>query len=213
MNRYLRDRAMRRMDRASGRRGSYNISGNYDRRNPYGSAGGYVRDSESRGGRGGNRGNSNDYNMDYERTNRNGNRGDYSSDYNYGSDYHYGYNMGAPIMDYNRYDRKAERDEEDEYYKELERWTNKLKRKNKFNINENQVMEMAKRSNLSMKDYDEKEFYATFLMMVSDYGKVSSDPQMFVEMSKAFLEDDDTELKGSEKLCKYLYAIVLDDDE
>ena len=188
MNRYLKDRAMRRHDRAShghGRGGSYNISGTYDRRNPYGSAGGYVRDYEHHG--------------NY----------DYTSDYNYEHPMYYSRDYRS--TDY-RYDRKAERDEEESYYQELDRWIGKLKRKNKFNINESQLIDMAKRYNISMKDYDEKEFYATFLMMVSDYGKVSQDPQVFVEMAKAFLEDDDTELKGSEKLCKYLYAIVLDDE-
>lgn len=204
MNNYLRDRAMRRYDRASRGRdragqhrgGSYNISGSYDRRNPYGSAGGYVRDYENRGR------NSSQTRNDYN---------DYPmNDYN--SDYHMNYNYSPYDYEYRR-DRKAEREEEDEYYKELDKWTNKLKRKNKFNINEQQVLDMAKRSNLKMEDYDEKELYATFLMMVSDYGKVSSDPQAYIEMAKAFLEDDDTELKGSEKLCKYLYAIVLDDDE
>lgn len=210
MNRYLRDRAMRRSDRASGRGrmhngnrgGSYNISGTYDRRNPYGSAGGYVRDYESRG------------RNDYERSGySNENRNTYNNDYNSYGDYYGGYYPSHYMNDYARYDRKAEREEEDEYYKELDKWISKLKRKNKFNLTEQQVIDMAKRSNLKMEDYDEKEFYATFLMLVSDYGKVSSDPQAFIEMSKAFLEDDDTELKGSEKLCKYLYAIVLDDDE
>lgn len=165
INRYLKDRAMKRMDRSNGRRN--------DRR--------------------------------YYGTNDRNYRNDYNSDY-YGHETERNY-------DYARYDRKYERDVEDDYYQELERWISKLKRKNKFNINESQVIEMAKRSNLKMQDYDEKEFYATFLMMVSDYTKVSSDPQVFIEMAKSFLEDDDTELKGSEKLCKYLYAIVLNDDE
>ena len=205
MNRYIKDRAMRRSDRANGRThrgGTYNISGSYDRRNPYGSAGGYVRDHENRSG------------AEHERYREHDYRGsDYNSGYYHSGDYHGGYGYNPYMMDYSRYDRKAEREAEHEYYEELDKWINKLKRKNKFNINESQVIDMAKRINLKMDDYDEKEFYATFLMMVSDYGKVSADPQAFIEMSKAFLEDDDTELKGSEKLCKYLYAIVLDDDE
>ena len=193
MNRYIRDRAMRRSDRASGRThrgGTYNVSGTYDRRT-YGS-------------------HPNQPTAEHERHIRS----DYMGDYNYGGDYYHDRPYGHlyPMSDY-RYDRRAERDEEEEYYKELDRWIGKLKRKNKFNINESQLIDMAKRYNISMKDYDEKEFYATFLMMVSDYGKVSQDPQIYVEMAKAFLEDDDTELKGSEKLSKYLYAIVLDDDE
>ena len=175
MNRYLRDRAMRRSDRASGRGrmhngnrgGSYNISGTYDRRNPYGSAGGYVRDYERSG---------------YSNENRN----TYNNDYNSYGDYYGGDYNSHYMNDYPRYDRKAEREEEDEYYKELDKWISKLKRKNKFNLTEQQVLDMAKRSNLKMEDYDEKEFYATFLMLVSDYGKVSSDPQAFIEMSKAF---------------------------
>ena len=80
MNRYLKDRAMRRYDRAThghSRGGSYNISGNYDRRNAYGSAGGYVRDYEKCGR---NSSQARNYYNDYSKN-------DYNSDYHMNNNY------------------------------------------------------------------------------------------------------------------------------
>ena len=208
-NRYLRDRAMRRMDRRHGhdyarhggrndyRGGSYQVNGYYDGRNAYGSAGGYVSSDRA-----------------YQSSN---NRAGMSN-----SDYRYdGHFYGEMPFDYNQqyhndyaggYDY-AEQDEEKKWMEDLDRWASKLKRKNKFNIDEKQIVEMAKRSNASMKDYNEKEYYVTFLMMVSDYPRVSNDPSHYAEMAKSFLEDDDSELVGSEKLCKYYYTIIKGEDD
>lgn len=202
-NRYLRDRAMRRMDRRHGhdyarhggrndyRGGSYQVNGYYDGRNAYGSAGGYVSSDRA-----------------YQSSN---NRAGMSN-----GDYRYdGHFYGEMPFDYNQqyHNDYAEQDEEKKWMEDLDKWASKLKRKNKFNIDEKQIVEMAKRSNASMKDYNEKEYYVTFLMMVSDYPRVSNDPSHYAEMAKSFLEDDDSELVGSEKLCKYYYTIIKGEDD
>lgn len=259
MNRYLQDRAMRRMDHKRGgrrrdrrdyamdyrrdrrrsdygmderrdrrddydmdyRRGSdgndygrghYEVRGQYDSRgdyndyggdyrNPYGSRGGYV-DSRGRGSSSSRR-NLSEHDVRFD--SHHGGYMDYrNEDYYDGSDYDY-YDKG--YMDY------ASKEEEKMYHEELDKWIKKLESKNKFNLNESQVLDMAKRTGVSMKDYDEKEFYATFLMQVSDYPRSSNDPAMYIEMARDFLEDDDVKVKGGEKLCKYLYTIVLGEDE
>lgn len=66
--------------------------------------------------------------------------------------------------------------------------------------------------NVEFKDYDEDEFYAIYLMHISDYPSVSNDFRMYLGMAKAWLEDKDLEIEPSEKVCKYLYEIVLADD-
>ena len=61
-------------------------------------------------------------------------------------------------------------------------------------------------------EFSEDDFYAIYLMEVSDYPSVSNDPRMYLGMAKAWLEDDDIAVDPSEKVCKYLYEIVLDED-
>ena len=56
--------------------------------------------------------------------------------------------------------------------------------------------------------FTELEFYATYLMLASDFPYVSGDPRIFVQMAKSFLEDDDISVSPSEKLCIYLCKIV-----
>ena len=70
----------------------------------------------------------------------------------------------------------------------------------------------AKKMDIKFEKYDEMELYATYLMMISDYPQMAGEPHSYIAMAKAFLEDKDAALQGGEKLCKYLYAIVLDED-
>ena len=46
-------------------------------------------------------------------------------------------------------------------------------------------------------------------MFVSDFGDITNDPTIFVKMAIDFFKDDDVEVRGGEKLCTYLYSIVL----
>ena len=52
--------------------------------------------------------------------------------------------------------------------------------------------------------FSEDEFYATYLMMVSDFKHVANDPHHYLAMAKEWLMDDDVELTGSDKVCAYL---------
>lgn len=144
-----------------------------------------------------------DYGMyDYARGGRSsrGGRGDYNMN-DYGYDYNY---------DYASYDYAKE---DEEYKKELKEWTEKLKSKDRFGWAKENVIPKAKEMGVKFDHYTEDEFFATYLMQVSDYKNVSNDPHMYLVLAKQFLEDDDAKLKGSEKLCKYLYAIVLGEDD
>ena len=183
-NRYLRDKAMRRRDM----------------RNPYGSRGGYVRDRRS------------DYGGDMRNDYRDYGREDYAmgqDNRDYGrNDYRRDYNDYRDYRDYDMYDRDYKMAKK-EYEESLEKWIEKLKRKDKYNMSYSQVIEQAKKHDVKFKEYTELEFYATYLAMVSDYKEVGNDPTMFIKMAKAFLEDDDAMLEGSEKLCAYLEVIVL----
>lgn len=114
-------------------------------------------------------------------------------DYNYGRDY-----SSA------KYDQ--------EYHEDLKRWANQLTRKDKFKIDKEQIIRRAKEMGVNFQDYDEEEFYVTYLMQVSDYPTIASDYTTYVSMAKDFLQDDDIKVSPSEKLCKYYYGIVLGED-
>lgn len=57
--------------------------------------------------------------------------------------------------------------------------------------------------------YNEDEFYAVYLMHVSDYPGLMSDYIAYIKMAKFWLDDDDVEYRGTEKLCGYLTHIVI----
>lgn len=212
MNRYLKDRAMRR-----------------DMRNPYGSRGGYVS-SRRRSGRD----REMDYGHDYpEYDSRYDSRySDRRMDYNYGRDmeHHrehsrpmeyemYGVGGMRPMYDGTDYARGrgrdydygydyASEDMEKEWHEELEKWCKKLKKHDIFNMPKEQIIQKARDMGVKFHDYNEEEFVTTYYMMISDYKNVSNDPHFYLVLAKQFLEDDDTALKGSDKLCAYYYEIV-----
>jgi len=118
----------------------------------------------------------------------------------------YDYDMRRDYRDYRyeKYDRY-----EDEYQKDLEEWINKLKKYDRFGMNKAEVIQKAKEMGVSFKDYDEEEYYAIYLMHISDYPQVANEPHTYLAMAKAWLEDKDLEIEPSEKVCKYLYEIVM----
>lgn len=97
-----------------------------------------------------------------------------------------------------------------EYEEDLEHWAHKLKHKDRFNLPKHEVINKAKTMGAKFHEYSEEEFYAVYLMMVSDYS-IANEPHTYLAMAKQFLEDDDIPMSGSEKVCKYLYEIVLND--
>lgn len=138
-----------------------------------------------------------DYEMDYGRYRRDMrdyermDRGDYR-DYR---DYDYG--------DYNDYG-----DMDKEYHEHLEKWCDKLKRKDRFGIPKNELINRAKQMGVKFEDYDELEFMTVYYMLISDFPKIANEPHVYLSMAKEWLEDDDIEVSPSEKLCKYYYTIV-----
>ena len=193
-NKYLRDRAMRR----GGRRDRM------DGRNPYGSRGGYVRDSRSNRGY--------DRRMDYGYDYAERSRGDYR-----GYDRYNGYDE-AYDRDY-EYDREhygrdyAEEEIDKEYEEKLHEWIKKLKKKDRFASSKEDIIRKAKSMDVKFDEFTEDEFYAVYLMMVSDYKHVANDPHHYLAMAKEWLMDDDVEMRGSDKVCAYLYTIVLGETE
>lgn len=226
-NRYLEDKAMRRRDMRSGRDYRSRAGNGYlndaevqyqmgmrDGRNPYGSRGGYVVSDRSNG---------NDYAMDY--------RNDYAErnrryDYRYDNEsrnrdfnrYPEQYGEHArPYMDYEmrnrdyRYDYRMDYDDmEKEYHEDLKKWIEKLQKMDtRIKVGKDQVIRQAKNMNVRFNDFTEEEFYATYLMIISDFPTISNDYNVYLSMAKDWLMDKDAKLQGSDKLCTYMYEIVM----
>lgn len=230
MNRVLRDRAMRR----GGRRDRA-----MDSRNPYGSKGGYISSSRRGRDRAmDNRDYYSEYDSRYdsrydERDRNQGNDYRYQQprehnrpmeyemygkvrprdsrdyderDYNDYGDYN-DYNDYNDYGDYADYDYAME---EKEYKKKLKEWTEKLKHKDRFHKEKQEILQMAKSMGATFEDYNEEEFVAVYYMTVSDYrNEIIASPQMAVLGAIDWIEDEDVANKGSEKLCSYLYYTVL----
>lgn len=200
-----------------------------DERNPYGSRGGYVRSDRSNG---------NDYEMDYRndyaerdrgydsRRNSDYRGGDYArggqSDRERGRhmDYEmYGYGMITPMhedyargrgrdnnMDYAR----DYADMEKEYEQEIKKATEKMqKADNRVRVGKDQILRQAKNMNIKFDEFTEEEFYLVYLMMIAEYPDVTNDYNVYIKMAKNWLESKHTKLKGSDKICTYLYEIIL----
>lgn len=209
-NKTLKNRAMRRehdmmrvRDRAM------------DSRNPYGSRGGYV---DSRRGRPDRMDSRSDY-SEYDSRDYRG----YDSRYDY-EDGHYPmerpreyygprkfemYGMTGRPEDFANYDYAKE---EDSYKKDLEDWIHKLKKKDRFGLDMHQIIDLAKQMGVKFDEFSKEEFFAIYLAMVTDHPKVSNEPRFFVSLAKDFFDDDDTAKRNSEKVCAYLYYIVLGED-
>lgn len=98
---------------------------------------------------------------------------------------------------------------EKDYEHQLEKWTKKLMKRDKFHMPKNEIIKKAEEMHVEFEEYTEEEFYAVYLMMVSDYPNISNEPHMYIALAKQFLEDDDMAVSPSEKVCIYLYEIVL----
>lgn len=174
-----------------------------DGRNPYGSRGGYVVSSKSRRDR--------SMGYDYAYPERN-----YRYDSRYDAERYYTpYDMGGEYTrQRGRYmDDYATEDLMGEYRKDLRKWADKLKRKDRFNIPKEEIIEQAKKMGVSFNKYDEEEFYTIYLMHISDYPEIANDYYTYVAMAKKWLEDDDIEVSPSEKVCIYMYDIVMGEED
>ena len=205
-NRYMRDRARRRNYRGQS---DYDYEMDYrESRNQYGDRYGSSRNRDRYP-------DERDYmDYNYDRESRRMYESDMRRNYR-DSDYAVG-GIGRP-HEYNRRNRDyrdyAEEDDYDEEYEEdLKKWTQKLKKSDRFGLSKDQVIQKAKEMKVDFKQYDENEFYAIYLMHISDYPSVANEPHTYLAMTKAWLEDKDLQISPSEKVCKYLYEIVMPED-
>lgn len=163
-----------------------------DGRNPYGARGGYVRDS--RGGR--------DYNytpdyadMDYARRG-----GRYDMAQYDGNDYG---------MDYARYDRHNQLDE-----RTLEMWTREMMQEiepvhhAKFKMDA--IVKKAEEMGIRFEKFTPQQFYATVIMLVSDFGKTlgMTNVDIYTRLAKDWLCDPDAGVRYGEKLAAYYNNIA-----
>lgn len=100
-------------------------------------------------------------------------------------------------------------DVEKEYEYDLKEWINKLLKKDRFNIPEHQVIKQAENMGINFNEFTREEFYAVYLMNVSDHPTISNDYNIYIKMAIDFFKDDDIAVSPSEKVCLYLYRIVL----
>lgn len=76
------------------------------------------------------------------------------------------------------------------------------------------IIPAAQQHGIKFHDYSEDEFAMAVNMLYSDYCKaIGGDMMLYIKMAKAFLEDEDFEGTGSEKLALYYRCIVEHDEE
>lgn len=171
-----------------------------DGRNPYGSRGGYVDSANfdmARRGRG--RGMRDyDYEMD-------------AAKYGYGRDYaDYDYDH-VDIYDMARYDRHKKSLLDDHT---AEMWARELMQEiepahqQKFKMDA--VMKKAEEMGIRFDKFTPQEFYATVVMLVSDFGKTlgMTNVDIYTRLAKDWLCDPDAGVKYGEKLAAYYHHIA-----
>lgn len=130
----------------------------------------------------------------------------------------YGYGIGGiRPMDYGYdysydYDYASE-DMEKEWKEHLKKWREELKRYDRFNMPKDQVIQNAKQMGVEFGKYNEEEFLTTYYMVMSDYPTIANEPHTYISLAKDWLEDEDSKLKGSEKLCAYYYEVIKGGEE
>lgn len=159
----------------------------------------YRGDRESgdyaRGGRGRGRDRDYDYN-DYN----------YEDDYEYEDDYGYDGHEKAMLSK-----------------KDMQEWKHKLQNADGSfgeHFDMQKIIMAAEKMGIKFDEYSEKELVMTANMLYSDYCEAlkmvvpkEKEDVIYTKMAKAFLEDDDFDGEGSEKLALYYYAIVCGDEE
>lgn len=189
----------------------------------------YLEDRAMRGRKSRGRDRGMDFGHDYpERDSRYYDRN--MSDYR-GQDYHRGYEQygesyghqtpRSKVIGYSRYDYADDYPKHDEkdydevdkkYHEDLERWKDKLRKYDKFKLMPGDIVSKAKTMGVKFDKYSELEFEVTYLMLMSDFPNVSTEPHRYISMAKEWLEDDDIDVSPSEKLCIYYYKIVKGED-
>lgn len=145
--------------------------------------------------------------MDYARGGdyRRGSRMDYGYDMRgRGRGYDYGYDYGDDYGDYG----------ETLSDKELEEWNRKLlgqlDEREKQMFSKDAIMQKAKSMGKKMEGFGEKELYTTVLMLLTDYKMtLPANPDVYIKLAYDFLNDQDSKLKGADKLCVYHDEVIM----
>lgn len=137
--------------------------------------------------------------QDYAR----GGRRDYGYDMRYGRDY--GYPMYEHDYGYGDYGEDYGEKLSD---KELEEWCHKLKsqltEQEKQMFSKENIMQRAKAMGKPMEGFGEKELEVVVLMLLDDYKKtLGASPDTMIKLAFDWMNDQDSEVKGSKKLVLY----------
>lgn len=166
----------------------------------------------------------NEYNVEYDKASRRdyARNINYSGSYggtpfqyrkteNYGRDYNRerGYGYYGSGMDYGYDYATGSLNEE-----ELEDWSHELLEhvdsKDRDMLKKEKVIKKAEDIGIKFDHFSPDEFYITTLMMYTDYCKVLGNASLdiYLRLAKAWLMDDDVQVKAGEKLAVYYDEIV-----
>ena len=95
------------------------------------------------------------------------------------------------------------------YKQDLEKWTHKLKEKDRFKLSKEEVIKKAKNMGVAFMDYTENEFYVMYLLMLSLFKSIANEPHTYLAMAKSALEDPSSSLSPSEKVQVIMYEIAM----
>lgn len=121
----------------------------------------------------------------------------------------------------NRRDYGKSRDEDFDYgedcylsKRELMEWSkellNEVPEQDKSMFSRETIEKVAQDLSIDYKHFTFGELYVATLMLFSDFHKTlgGGNAELFIRLAKDFLEDDDIDLNGGEKLCAYYESIV-----
>lgn len=135
---------------------------------------------------------------DYGMNDYRGGRRDYGYDYGY-DDYGYDYgDYGETLTE-----------------QELEKWCHKLKsqldEREKQMFSKENITQRAKQMGIEMNNFNEMEFYVATLAQYTDHKKsIGQNVDLAIKLARDFMEDADSNVKGSERLAVY-YDTFVDD--
>ena len=147
-----------------------------------------------------------DYRGDYRSDYRGDYRGEYRGDYNY---YENGRTSDYRGQDYRGQDYHSQEQLMSMYKQDLEKWTYKLKEKDRFKLSKEEVIKKAKNMGVAFMDYTENEFYVMYLLMLSLFKSVANEPHTYLAMAKSALEEPSSSLSPSEKVQVIMYEIAM----
>ena len=120
------------------------------------------------------------------------------------------YDYGYPYDDYGDYGETLSE-------KELEHWCEKLKKQlddqEKQMFQKDMISQKAKSMGMQMQGFGEKELEVVTIMLYDDFKRtLGRNPDTYIKLAYDWLNDQDSELKGAQKLAVYHDEIVEADD-